>query len=186
MKDKHANDILHPVQMYSHTEILDQNTLIPAAEGIFAWYFKQIPENLKSLNLHTHNNLTLAYIDSSPQKPLKDSLSARGNIRKRMIADITGSASTSSIRRSLGCLLREELNLNSVRLSPRIVNFGEGERDLSGWISENVKFCWLVNETPTEIRDNLISEVQVPLTLSNGKVNDFFDELTKIRSANWN
>lgn len=184
MKDNPLDAILHPDQMYSHTEISKQSSLVPAEEGIFAWYFKEVPERLKNLGLHTHKGLTLAYIDSSPQKPLKDSLSAKGNIRKRVLADITGPASTSSIRRSLGCLLKEKLDLKSVKLSSRTVNFGEGERALTDWISHNVRFCWLITESPWDIRDKLIKEKQVPLTLSNKLVNSFYDELTKMRKKN--
>jgi hypothetical protein len=93
-------------------------------------------------------------------------------------------AAASTLRRTLGCLLAEDLGLQlqQVGSSERRTNFGEGEQRLSDWMASNALVSWLVREQPWDIEDELIAELDLPLNLKGNKRHAFHQTLTQARA----
>jgi hypothetical protein len=95
----------------------------------------------------------------SPDRPPANGRAAsKQNLRKRLRQHYTRTAAASTLRRTLGCLLAEELGLQLRRTgsSGRRTNFGEGEQQLSTWMANNAYVSWVVREQPWELEDELI------------------------------
>ncbi len=94
------------------------------------------------------------------------------NLKKRIWNNhITGNASLSTLRLSLGCLLgytlisrdKNDPYNGKVRFSP------EEEKKLSSWIKENLVFYYFVNDKQSELELSLIKEFNPPLNLDECK-----------------
>jgi hypothetical protein len=75
---------------------------------------------------------------------------SKQNLRKRLRQHHTRTAAASTLRRTLGCLLAEDLGLQiqHVGSSGRRTNFGEGEQKLSDWMAHHALVSWMVREHP--------------------------------------
>jgi hypothetical protein len=88
---------------------------------------------------------------------------------------ISGRSGISTLRRSLGALLREALEMRPV---PRSTNPGDvhrfqnyafdmdGEQRLSAWILQNVLAAGITSSSPADTEHELIRELQPPLNLT--------------------
>ena len=79
---------------------------------------------------------------------------------------LAGNAEGSTLRKTLGCLLSDELGIQLRRVgSGRRRTFAEGEQGLSAWMADNAFVSWVVREHPWELEDNLIASLDLPLNL---------------------
>jgi hypothetical protein len=125
------------------------------------------------------------YIGISPsQPPLTGKAASRQNLRKRLRQHYARSAEASTLRRTLGCLLADELGLQLRRVgsSGRRTTFVGGEQILSAWMAENAFVSWVVREQPWDLEDVLIRELDLPLNLKGNSRNRFHPALTEARA----
>jgi hypothetical protein len=100
----------------------------------------------------------------------------------RIRAHYRGNAYGSTLRRSLGCLLRDQLGLTPViSKNGKKIIFGKGEEIISDWMSKNAFVTWLINDTPWEVEKELIRSICLPLNLQGNDTHPFHQSLKAIR-----
>ena len=75
--------IAPPGNLYSRDEVLRDPSPVPAANGLYAWYFRDFPVIVPSDNCLTVDGKTLLYIGIAPDKQSKPNSSARARPRPR-------------------------------------------------------------------------------------------------------
>ena len=74
---------------------------------------------------------------------------SRQSLRQRLWAHYAGNAEGSTLRKTLDCLLADELGIQLRRVgSGRRRTFADGEQVLSEWMAENAFVSWVVRERP--------------------------------------
>ena len=176
--NQYHSSLLSPVKLWIRNEILNQKPCpVPAASGVYAWYFKQFPAMILTQDCHQQNNLTLLYVGIAPSRP-----QSSNNLRKRIKQHLRGNAYGSTLRLSLGCLLADELGikLRCVGSSKR-KTFGPGEATLSAWMAANAFVTWTEHPEPWHLEDELIRELSLPLNLRGNERHPFYPQLAALR-----
>jgi len=176
---------LNPDHQYARSEVLDKPSPVPAADGVYGWWFRSLPAQIDISGCQRHQGLTLLYVGISPKRPpVNGREPSKQNLRRRLRQHYTRTAAASTLRRTLGCLLAEELGLCLQLLgsSGRRTNFGDGEQRLSEWMSANAFVSWVVRKQPWELEDELIMTLDLPLNLEGNQRNAFHVTLTQARA----
>lgn len=176
---------LKPGHQYSRNEVLDKPSPVPAVDGVYGWWFRSLPAQIDITRCQRHQGLTLLYVGISPKRPPANGRApSKQNLRRRLRQHYTRTAAASTLRRTLGCLLAEELGLRLQLLgsSGRRTNFGDGEQRLSEWMSANAFVSWVVRKQPWELEDELILKLDLPLNLEGNERNAFHATLTHARA----
>ncbi|MDF0531667.1 hypothetical protein P0W64_19200 [Tsukamurella sp. 8F] len=177
---------------FSCVEVLARPCPVPAVSGVYGWWFDVLPsEVMDSSRCETQDGLTLLYAGISPRAP-----STRTNpqtIRDRIKNHFDGTASTSTLRLSLGCLLAAELDIGLQLRRPRTAatsapakkprrDFGAGEQVLSAWMAEHAFVSWIEDPEPWVREGELIKGLDLPLNLQGNRSNPFYPELKRARA----
>jgi hypothetical protein len=134
-----------------------------------------------------HEGLAVLYVGISPRRPPGNGRvpGSRG-LQRRLETHYAGNAEGSTLRKTLGCLLADELGLELRRVgSGRRRTLAAGEPVLSAWIEENTRVSWVVRDCPWELEDVLIASVDLPLNLEGNRRNRFHPELTRLAPDAW-
>jgi hypothetical protein len=180
-----ADSFLRPDGLFSRDEVLAKPSPVPPRPGVYGWWFSSLPARIEISGCVRRQGRTLLYVGISPDRPPANGRAAsKQNLRKRLRQHYTRTAAASTLRRTLGCLLAEELGLQLRRVgsSERRTNFGEGEQQLSTWMANNAYVSWVVREQPWELEDELIGKLDLPLNLKGNERNRFHSTLTKARA----
>jgi hypothetical protein len=177
--------LLSPQKLWSREEVLRSPSVVPAAPGVYAWYFKRAPANVSTAGCLTIDGKVLLYVGISPKAPPANGLPAsRQNLRTRLRYHMRGNAEGSTLRLTLGCLLSEELGIQLRRVcSATRLTFCDGEKRLSEWLAESAFVTWEVTPEPWLVEHALISAVPLPLNLDQNASHGFCSTLAKIRQA---
>jgi hypothetical protein len=175
-----------PSRLYTRSEVLTKPPSVPTAPGLYAWYFREVPRGVPTASCPSHNGFTLLYIGISPSAPLKGGArTSKQTLRSRLRQHMSGNASGSTLRLTLGCLLAERLGLSlrpegkSARLT-----FGKaGEETLSAWLDANARVAWAEHPNPWTQEAALIKELSPPLNLDHNAANPFGATLREVRRA---
>jgi hypothetical protein len=118
--------LLFPEKLWSREEIIEKDCPIPASPGIYGWYFKNIPAIVPTQGCQVYKGFKLLYIGISPS-----SQASSQNLRKRIRFHMSGNAEGSTLRRTLGCILSEELGITLRSIGSRkISHFGKVGEDI--------------------------------------------------------
>ncbi|WP_207843004.1 GIY-YIG nuclease family protein [Williamsia soli] len=166
---------------YSREEVLASPYPVPPEAGVYGWWFKTLPADIDVSQCVHRDELVLLYVGISPSKPPAVGKASKQNIRRRVKLHYAGDASVSTLRKSLGCLLTEELGieLRRVGTSERL-KFGQGETRLSEWMAENALVSWVTHPEPWLLEDELIETQDLPLNID-GAANPFTPVLRATR-----
>ena len=169
--------LLSPTSIWCSSQVLAQPSPVPEAEGIYAWYFRELPPAVPHGCAPEFQGLQLLYIGISPAYE-----GSSNNLRKRIRTHFNGNASSSTLRLTLGCLLANKLGL-VLQLTGRTerLTYGEGEVELSAWLKANAYVAWFKHKQPWSIEDRIIHEVSPLLNLQHNKESVFYSELSGIR-----
>jgi hypothetical protein len=183
--ESHKADLLDPRRLWSRAEILARPSLVPAASGVYAWYFREIPDGVPYHDCIAHERMTLLYIGIAPTRPFVNGKSASvRTLANRLREHMQGPSEGSTLRVSLGCLLSEHLGIELRRVgSGRRMTFGAGEQALSEWMALNAQVTWTVHARPWEVEEQLIHAVSLPLNLMHNRSHPFHDTLSHCRAA---
>ena len=108
---------MRPDRVWSRAEVLGRPSPAPAVAGTYAWYFKQLPAAIDATSCVSWAGLTLLYVGISPKAPPTDGKRpSRSTLRQRLRTHYAGNAEGSTLRRTLGCLLGEELGIKLRRV----------------------------------------------------------------------
>ncbi len=179
-------DLLDPRRLWSRAEILARPCPVPREPGIYAWYFREIPDGVPHLDCVAYRGLTLLYIGIAPARPLAASSkpASTRTLADRLREHMRGPAEGSTLRLSLGCLLGARLGFELRRVgSGRRMTFGASERALSDWMARNALVAWTIHERPWEVEEQLIRAVSLPLNLEQNRHHAFHDALSASRAA---
>ncbi|MFE9049867.1 GIY-YIG nuclease family protein [Streptomyces rubiginosohelvolus] len=144
---------------------------MPAAAGVYGWYFEKAPYPELAAG-------RLLYVGIAPRH-MANRISTQ-NLRKRVRYHYRGNAAGSTLRLTLGCLLGIELRRVG---SGKRMTFGKaGEAVLSEWMAENARVCWIEHAEPWTVEAELISQLDLPLNLDQNRRNPFYSPLKELRS----
>jgi hypothetical protein len=184
-EDSEAGGFQEPDRLYARDEVLARPSAVPAGPGVYGWWFSSLPAPIDVSGCIRRQGRTLLYVGISPNRPPGSGRAAsKQNLRRRLRQHYTRTAAASTLRRTLGCLLADELGLclQQAGSSGRRTNFGGGEQRLSDWMARNAFVSWAVRERPWELEDELIRELDLPLNLKGNQRNRFHPVLTCARA----
>ncbi|WP_447603852.1 GIY-YIG nuclease family protein [Nitrospira sp. Nam80] len=168
---------MHVAKLYSWTELWKGRDLPPSASGVYAWFFKNPPSSVPIDRCIHREGRALLYVGISPE-----SKNSGQNLRQRIRYHFSGNAEGSTLRRTLGCLLEEELGTILRRVgSGKRMTFGPNESKLAKWMTVNAAVSWIEAECPWEIEDYLLTKLTLPLNIEANSHGTFYEALRTIR-----
>ena len=176
--------LLNPEQLEPRKNLIGRSSVVPSVSGIYAWYFSKSPNpKIDIERCWKKDGKFLLYVGISPREPARSGSRSKNNLRKRIRSHMSGNASGSTLRLSLGCLLSKNLNIQ-LRLTGNTgrLTFVEGESILSDWMSNFAFVTWVHHDEPWMIEPNIIRELYLPLNLENNKNHPFYPILSNARN----
>lgn len=156
-------------ELHTRAEVLRRPSPAPGASGIYAWYFSRIPPGIDPAGCYAVDDWTLLYIGISPKEPPTNGRSpSRSTLRKRLRTHFCGNAAGSTLRRTLGCLLADEIGvaLRRVGSGERYTLTNPGEQRLDEWLADHARVAWLEVADPWRLeREILASGLPLPLNI---------------------
>jgi hypothetical protein len=153
-----------PHRVFSALEVSTDPMIVPGAKGIYGWYFDGLPRVIPVVNCVTVHGYVLLYVGIAGVTP-----GSRSTLRKRICSNHLGRHSTpqSTLRRTLGALLRDQLQLVRYPKAGRRYWFGrEGEARLRQWIVDHALLTWQEDDNPKEIETAILSDAGSVLPLN--------------------
>ena len=178
------HEIISPEKVYSRSDILvRKNCPVPKEEGLYGWYFRNLPSIIPMKGCLKFNDLTLLYVGISPKAPPKNGKTpSRENLYKRIRYHMRGNAEGSTLRLTLGCLLKDNLEIELRRVgSGKRMTFTDGEAKLSEWMEDNAFVVWANNPEAWILEEELITKLSLPLNLKGNENHKFYATLSKLR-----
>src|SRR5262245_36680927 len=151
--------IIPPARLYSRAEVLCRPSPVPAENGLYAWYLRDIPPYVPTDGCLKFNGYTLLYLGIAPDKANK--ANSRSTLRQRICQHCRGEAEGSTLRRILGALLEEKSNfpLRRIGSGKRITLTHAGEQYLDEWMDKNAFVAWAVHPHPWLVENELLRKL---------------------------
>ncbi|GAA1274329.1 hypothetical protein GCM10009677_29430 [Sphaerisporangium rubeum] len=178
--------LLRPDRLYGAEEIRARDCPMPAAAGVYAWYFTSPPPGVPLDGCHEWHGAVLLYVGISPKAPPTNGRApSRQTIRSRVRYHYRGNAEGSTLRLTLGCLLADELGIGLRRVgSGKRMTFGhEGEARLTDWMARHAYVVWAAVASPWTLEAELIRSLVLPLNLDQNRHSRFHQRLSEIRTG---
>jgi hypothetical protein len=169
--------------MHTRAEVLASPCPVPAASGVYGWWFRRLPIELRTEGCLERDGCTLLYVGISPRRPPANGrLPSSQTLRSRIRYHYTGNAEGSTLRKTLGVLLSDELGIELRRVGTgKRMTFGTGEQALSAWMASNASVSWVTDPEPWHLEAHLIHQLDVPLNLDGNTHNAFHARLSTAR-----
>lgn len=142
--------------------------------GVYGWYFDVPLPGIPDKNYIQYDGWTLLYVGIAEDEGLIDRL---------RIQHLKGNAFGSTLRRSIGCLLSDQLQLRLYRHG-KATHFGKnGERILSDWLIQHAQVAWLTDESSVCTETAIFNAYGqlLPLNIKDNPNNKFRSTLKEIR-----
>jgi hypothetical protein len=162
-------ELVHPINV----------GIAPPSPGIYAWWFKKAALDVPEADYQQVDGYELLYTGISPRKPSSTGKVSSGNIKSRLDAHANGDASRSTLRRTLGVLLAEQLGL-TLGVHKTREHYGDGERLITRWLRDNAKVAWVVDPMPWEAEDELLEHAVLALNID-GRTDTFAKSISDRR-----
>lgn len=178
--------LLRPARLYRAAEVRGRDCPIPAAPGVYAWYFTSPPPLVPVTGCHMSGGAVLLYVGISPKPPPANGRPpSRQTIRSRIRYHYRGNAAGSTLRLTLGSLLANELGIGLRRVgSGERLTFGrDGETRLSAWMAKHAQIVWTETDQPWKHEEELIRACALPLNLAQNRHSSFYGQLSALRAA---
>jgi hypothetical protein len=159
--------LLRPAHLYTAQEVRARPCPIPAAAGVYGWYFDRVPAGVPTDGCHRVDGAHLLYVGISPKAaPRGGGRPSRQTIRTRIRYHYRGNAEGSTLRLTLGALLADELGIRLQRVgSGGRLTYGDRERELTEWMAAHARVSWTVCDEPWSLEKRLIATLALPLNL---------------------
>ena len=170
--------LLQPRRLYTRAEILSPNCPIPDTSGAYAFWFLDtlgVPDE----DCVQHEGKTLLYVGISPRVPTAPGQASKFSIRSRIRYHFQGTAENSTLRLTLGCLLRHQLR--RVGAGGKRRTFAGKEKAISDWMDRNAFVSWIQTDRPWEMEKELLEQVSLPFNLDDNDKHHFHWVLTDLR-----
>src|SRR5262249_13131860 len=170
-----------PERLYSRVDVLQRPSPVPNANGLYAWYFRNVPSVIPTDNCLKFDGKTLLYIGIAPDKINKPN--SRATVLKRIRQHYAGNAEGSTLRRTLGALLADQSGfpLRRVGSGKRITLTNAGEQYLNEWMEGNAFVAWMELPEPWIVEHQLLRELSCPLNIKDNEHHPFCSALKKLR-----
>ena len=172
-----AQRILSPLELTHPGDVRG----VPAQPGIYGWWVRSGSLDIPVADYQEHNGFELVYVGLSPRKPSAAGRLSKGNIRRRLNQHVNGNASQSTLRRTLGVLLKESLEMTLILRRGRYV--WEKEDALTDWMHANARVAYVVDQAPWAAEDELLEHATLALNIRGRKTNEFARTLSAHRRA---
>ena len=154
---------INPSQTSSSRDVADNPGIVPSTRGIYGWYFDILPPRMPKGNV-TVDGHTLLYIGIAGS-----TRHSRSTLRKRICSNHLGRHSTpqSTLRRTLGSLLKEQLGLvHHPKVGKKYWYGPDGEARLRQWMIDHTMLAWQEDDIPREIEAAILSAREILLPLN--------------------
>jgi hypothetical protein len=181
----HEPESLLNTRCYTRADVLNRPSPVPKSPGVYGWWFRRVPGSVDVARCEQRDGLTLLYTGISPTRPPTNGKPPSSqSLHHRIRYHYTGNAEGSTLRKTLGVLLSDELGMELRRVgSGTRRTFGTaGELALSRWMTENALVSWVVREEPWVLEEELIASLDVPLNLQGNARNSFYPRLKRLRA----
>ena len=167
-------------KLFSRTDLLAQPDLVPAARGVYAWFFRVLPPLVPIRDCHVRDELTLLYVGISPKNER-----SRQHLRNRITYHYCGNAEGSTLRLTLGTLLAgiSDFPLRRVGSGRRMTFTHLGEQWLDLWLEQNAFVCWVEHDEPWLLEHELLQSQSFPLNIQDNRHHPFCFELSQLRQG---
>lgn len=174
--------LLRPVSLLPAAAILDNPVLVPNVRGIYAWWFKGNIPGVPLDETLIQDGHRLLYVGIAPRAPSRAGSTSASTLRRRFRNHLRGRLATSTLRKSLACLLGQELGFHITRnAAGKLVMPRDHEAALTRWMGEHAAVTFLANDAPWTIEDELIaSGPSLPLNIK-GSAHPFREILSRKR-----
>jgi hypothetical protein len=171
----------NPGHLYSRAEVLSNPCPVPKVHGLYAWFFKEVPNGVPVDGCLIHEGLCLLYVGSSPDK--KGKTDSTQTLLQRVRYHFQGNADKSTLRRSLGILLvsQSHFPLRRVGSGKKMTLTSQGEQWLDSWMEKNAFVTWVEHDEPWTLENELFQSVALPLNIQGNKHHPFAALLLKKR-----
>jgi hypothetical protein len=173
-----CHKLLHSARLYEWSDLATNRALPQSTSGVYAWFFRFIPPGVPTQGCLVREGRTLLYVGISPESP-----NSAATLRGRLRQHFTGHAEGSTLRRTLGCLLEEELDTVLRRVgSHNRMTYGPNEIKLTHWMDKNATVAWVETDVPWQLEPYLIQNQNLPLNIKGNEGHSFYAELRRQRA----
>jgi Transferase family len=166
---KNAEPLLHPARLYSAPEIASRPSPVPTSPGVYAFYFNEPPPGIDTTGCRRVEHHVLLYVGIAPKPPpVNGRAPSKSHLRQRLRTHYFGNAAGSTLRRTLGCLLSEQLGiqLRKVGSGGRYTFTNPGEQVLDAWMKQHAFVTWVETSAPWDLELYLLSSgLRLPLNV---------------------
>jgi hypothetical protein len=156
-------------------------TKVPDEPGVYGWWFDCKIADAPLNDAPRLKKWRLVYVGIAPS-------SARITLRSRTLRDriknhCRGPSASSTLRRSLACLLATELRLRATNQGGWRLTMSRGAEDrLTTWIAQHAHVGWFTCRRPWDVEASILTSTTVlPLNIK-GANHSFRTELKKCRA----
>jgi hypothetical protein len=169
---------------FTREQVLSEPCPVPNQPGAYGWWFRTVPVLVDATGCEVRDGLTLLHVGVSPTPPRPNGKQpVSQDLRKRIryhFGAARGNADGSSLRKTLGVVLADELGIELRRIgSGRHITLAGGEAVLNQWLADNAQVSWVVRQEPWIFEDELVSALELPLNPQGN--NAFHQELKRLR-----
>lgn len=174
------NHFKQPSFIIDRTQALGNRSKIPPEDGVYAWYFRNLPVDVPTADCRSIDDKVLMYIGISPVNEMSGQ-----NLQKRIIKHFNSNAYSSTLRLTLGVILARESGfpLRRVGSGKAITLTHEGERWLDDWMNENAFVTWYKYPNPWEIEGQIIDGLSLPFNILGNEKHNFYLQLKQLRKS---
>jgi hypothetical protein len=156
-------------ETWSRADLIARPCPAPAVAGVYAWFFSKVPAGIDAAGCYAVDGWTLLYVGISPKEPPTNGRPpSRSTLRQRLRTHFSGNAAGSTLRKTLGCLLADDLGiaLRRVGSGDRYTLTNPGEQRLDAWMSDHCRVAWREVADPWRLeREILASGLPLPLNI---------------------
>ncbi len=175
--------LLSPAKLWRRSEVLKRPSPVPAAPGVYAWWFDEAPADFDIVGCARSGDLTLLYTGISPKRPPQNGRSpSKGHLR---------AADPDSLRRQCGGVnTPQDARLLALRAARHRTATGglrhqthvrRGRGDPIALDGGARLVSWVTRERPWELEDHVIATLDLPLNLDGNSRNAFYADLKYAR-----
>ncbi|WP_223624098.1 GIY-YIG nuclease family protein [Microbacterium sp. EST19A] len=173
-----AERILSPASLHAVAEVRSS----PTCPGIYGWWMKRGALDIPDAPYQEKDGHQLLYVGISPRRPSAAGRTSKSTVRDRLVTHATKDASRSTLRRTLGVLLADDLGLTLGVHRGREHYGSEGEALITQWLVANARVAWAVDPAPWEAEEEMLAQATLALNLD-GRSDAFARSISDRRKA---
>lgn len=152
-------ELVEHQRMHSIAELRTAREAIPTGPGVYAWFFVTPMGYAGADNLYERDGMTFLYTGKA------------ASLRKRLLTHSGNSSGSSTFRRSVGCLMLNELAIVPRQFGPKrkLAFETASEAKLTAWLSDNARVAWMPFEHAGDLEDWIIGHYRPPMNLQGNR-----------------